>query len=1699
MANKPFAIQGADLTLGGVNLQAGTTGVVIPGVTRATGYKVEEVNDNGDQTYQFAVDSEVVVVDAALYNAIVAQGNEGHFADYTATTDGEGYIDEIKVNGQGTYTQEEAATAGEGLMYAYKGAGSASDRPLVPEDWITIPFYPKMRAGEVEVIGGGGNANTGNFTFSDDTITNDNGLILETDRGTLAIGTNMETPGVAQHFHIAFNGSNSNPPSSDLFLGDDYNYVKLPGYELNPVDHGVEIGTHNRDGGSSYNWRFGTDGSITFPDDTVQTTAYTGQGGGVVSGASDVWVQTFESATPVDDTPVAALSVEYDTAGNIIVLIEHTNIGSNGTFYSVDKYTSTGTRIWTTRFGSEFNTDGWGLAVDSTSGFIYVAGKTNTDGGQEKSTLTKISAGGGIIEWSKTYSFGVGINSNSQVVDVASDGNPVIVGYVNNDPDGYVTTTKVNAADGTVIWSRKLDGQSDEKAYGMAVGPSGEIVTVGYMNQLGLGSNNAMATAVTEPPSNVNWDNLISARVIQNGLTLDIVFSAGVPTITVVSDTVGGRIIGDTVTTILGSDLGGSAQDGIDDMVVKVDTVSTADGSSDDHMLVVRYLSDGTIDWQKAILFDAGFDSTGADADIDSNGNIYVCGQYGAPIAGPAGVCINIVKFNGNGDAQWSRRVGGDCGSIATSIVVGPDDKLYLAGTTFSSTVPNPGPGDPIDISSVVAKYNLDGTVEWQRLLDNTDVYSIGSTFFFGGQFGGSNIAVKQDYVAFCGAFGEFGIGPFNVHAMVAQLPAAGDLFTVAAWDFKQASFSGTLNGSASDITVVDAGKTDTDNSGNIITTSVTPGYDSSNFMVGTIYSSGIGVGNQLVNGGQTLTLNANGSVTFPDGSIQTTAYPGESTIVGTYLIHEYSNPTELTEPTTVIIDGMSYGGGEVVTDSAFGPGSSRVTLYADSMFAMVAVNADINAVYYNGETGSDGQGNAKILSNGVSNYRGYYAQYNLISGNDPAIQQIVISKSSTMSGSNRSANTNNDDFTVTGLSGSDVVIVLNVYWNSTGGPTYSVSTTVAVEQFIDLVMFDAGNGDAPRTNINDIQAAFYNNSNAIKTAIESAEGDLLYSGFRFYASFQAVTPTGGSGTGAVLELEINFVGYSNQDVLVSGTGYQVSDTLTVSGILLGGSNPTNNATITVTSVNGTGGIIGYDVGGDSVTNLWPDSYIIDGNNDQYDIGNFIGTDRTRATATVTLATAVNGGEGNPEVFPTLTVLSANKPISEGQWVWFDAQNKGAFINWTLELGGNAISSANQVTITSPFVTDLFGPEVYFIKTNYGSQVDNIDTDLSITRNSDGGGIYNSALEQSYNGGGDYGNGQDGSPMGTQWNDEGWGDLSNVKYRSYNTWYNIVNGGAHGPGREFVMHDTNNDKYYAIKFLTWQNNGNGCGFSYVRKLINTECWFIREDGDDSGYGDEIDTGIKIVRGSEYGIFNDLDEGGWNNDSSPTGTLWNTEGWSDLTNVTTRQYLNFNAICKGRVGKNVCGVEFVMKDTINNNYYAIKFSFWGNSGNNWPGFAYTRRKIDLTKVSSNVKFADGTIQTTAITEQRLGVLPQKLVSNSSPFGNSNDRYLTLDDIGKHLFVISSGITIYITDSVHQQFPVGSVITIINKSGGSINVTKDNDDEGGTIFGSAQDATATSWYINDSGSGNMVTLIKIGQYCDDGNYSHWMIAGTDIGTN
>ena len=191
MANKAFGIQGADLTLGGLNLQAGTNGVVIPGITRAASYRVEEIKETGEQTNTLNLP---IVIDNVTHTAKVADAGAStlDYATYNAELDDENYIDEIEVNTSGTYIGSEVDRNGDFDMWGYVGSdASGYFDNWVTSDWVQIPFRPKMRAAIIELEGGGGGSlAVGNGT--DPSIENVsailiNGQITQEDDGVVSI------------------------------------------------------------------------------------------------------------------------------------------------------------------------------------------------------------------------------------------------------------------------------------------------------------------------------------------------------------------------------------------------------------------------------------------------------------------------------------------------------------------------------------------------------------------------------------------------------------------------------------------------------------------------------------------------------------------------------------------------------------------------------------------------------------------------------------------------------------------------------------------------------------------------------------------------------------------------------------------------------------------------------------------------------------------------------------------------------------------------------------------------------------------------------------------------------------------------------------------------------------------------------------------------------------------------------------------------------------------------------------------------------------------------------------------------------------------------------------------------------------------------------------------------------------------------
>jgi hypothetical protein len=259
------------------------------------------------------------------------------------------------------------------------------------------------------------------------------------------------------------------------------------------------------------------------------------------------------------------------------------------------------------------------------------------------------------------------------------------------------------------------------------------------------------------------------------------------------------------------------------------------------------------------------------------------------------------------------------------------------------------------------------------------------------------------------------------------------------------------------------------------------------------------------------------------------------------------------------------------------------------------------------------------------------------------------------------------------------------------------------------------------------------------------------------------------------------------------------------------------------------------------------------------------------------------------------------------------------------------------------------------------SVFDEIDTGLTLTRGRIRG-IFNIAAEAEYN------NNNYTSPLGTEWNSEGWGDLLQLGTRNYGTWRDALGGsvGNNIIGAELVMHDTINDKYYKFEFTNW--GGEDGGFSYTRTLVEDPNYFKKDDYATANNVDVIEDDstlqIGITRGNNQGIYNPFTEEGWDGDVSPQGTLWNIDGWNDLTNLTDRTYTNLDAAFGGnQLGNKIVGTECVMYVPSIEKYYAIKFLGW-TQNNNGGGFSYVRYEIDLDKLQEGIIFADGTRQTTA---------------------------------------------------------------------------------------------------------------------------------------
>jgi hypothetical protein len=184
-------------------------------------------------------------------------GNTAHFN--TSTTGDAGFVE---ITG-GDVTADNAAVDSRGGDIRITGGRA---------------YTATTQSGVVQVITGGytngGQSGDNTWEFGNDgTLTLPNGSIISENGNAIRLEPNgvssstqalliYPTGEAGNHIHLTAGGG-----TTDLYLGNDTQYVKVDNSGT------IVVGTL---GANTSTWTFGTDGELTFPDSTVQTTAWTG-------------------------------------------------------------------------------------------------------------------------------------------------------------------------------------------------------------------------------------------------------------------------------------------------------------------------------------------------------------------------------------------------------------------------------------------------------------------------------------------------------------------------------------------------------------------------------------------------------------------------------------------------------------------------------------------------------------------------------------------------------------------------------------------------------------------------------------------------------------------------------------------------------------------------------------------------------------------------------------------------------------------------------------------------------------------------------------------------------------------------------------------------------------------------------------------------------------------------------------------------------------------------------------------------------------------------------------------------------------------------------------------------------------------------------------------------------------------------------
>ena len=1134
--------------------------------------------------------------------------------------------------------------------------------------------------------------------------------------------------------------------------------------------------------------------------------------------------------------------------------------------------------------------------------------------------------------------------------------------------------------------------------------------------------------------------------------------------------------------------------------------------------------------WTKILVLSDGgggytADSVGGDVTADSQGNVFVSINCSVDIVTEENdtlsrTAVIITKLNSSGVVQWTRRVGpGPCASVGTGIDCDSLGNVYLSALTTAQKNPTRDNQnfDPFDFRVArdvlaIAKYSTSGAILWQRYIeaDGYEFYQSRSVDNFVGNFeydvnSGRNLSVSTtgklavqatvkkrdlDDNVYNGRFYE---------SITFQIDQDGREMTIGNGDEKFTVKESRIPGKL--VTLLDF----EEEIGETLTIVVTDLTSDIEVTVPTITYADAELAQQVIKSAPYEYVFGNdGTLSIPnDGDVKLTQTQiGWFSIFGMVADDGFNvwNRANCVDTATgdVYVTGQENGGqrGYVARYNRAGELLWSIRLYDDDN----EDNTRCNAIKINPITG-----NVTVLAE-------YYGSEDaaMIVEIDPDTAQIVNSLGFRDLGEGAGVNAYDFDFQSDG----SVVVV---------GRKYDERRTYAVAPLAgsttDVLVFNRNELD---------------NDDSSRRDEYNSDWRISGTGFGFTSMFfnyySGLTGTVRQGSGANFNIVIDGAGAIDNSSAVNagGSNYRVGHKILIPYTAVSGSNNNADIIVTVTAIDNvstgaiTGTAMGYYGGGDTGSSGTYNA--VSGTNYQTGSGlefsfsgPVTGTDYSYWEDHQITAGGTNYADGDVVVIPG-TLLGGTTPAND---LIAQVGVTEGVVTAFIGMSGTSQNTTYRIVVSESGV-DFSGEGAWNLSYPLGSEAF-VWTNAGAGWNKVVGSLNSNAPERYFS----VATGSDGSiyAAGEIYTDDSTSDYQAVVSKFSSTgvhqWSRALNTQSDSNGYSAkcvavrgttvaVSSYDNNTNYETIITkldtsgnIKWQRRTDSSDDSAVAIDTNGDIYAVAESNLENRFEDII----KVIRFASNGE-----------------PIWRKFfGTSGVNNSGTNEYFkNGRNITLDAEHFYVSGYTTAF-DSDAERGFLVKLPKSGDCDGYYGGWtvqteAYDVRKVNVTEANtfapniqpgnfedwapdilSNwwdpsdgadyyqqldpvvdrdggaIEFADGTRQTTSAQQ-----IPQLKISTGA------DHRLSIDDMGKHIYVTNDRTIIIVPYDYDNPLPVGFTVVIVNNSGSTIDIQGD-----GSEFGAHIDITVPGvdsvqyWQLDSPG---MATLLKV-----DADQNIWFMTG------